>query len=114
MNDVKLSLLVLKTHQLERLKDFYTAVGISFAKEKHGDGPLHLAARIGDVVIEFHPLDAEPGPANPFTRTAKGARSLKVLAKLGAAVVSGPRVTEWGRRAVVKAPDGRKVEVVQG
>ena len=29
-------------------------------------------------------------------------------------VVSGPAMTAWGRRAVARDPDGRKVEVVQG
>jgi hypothetical protein len=33
-----------------------------------------------------------------------------VLARLAATIISGPAVTEWGRRAVVKDPDGRKVE----
>ena len=37
-----------------------------------------------------------------------------VLARLGSAVVSGPAKTPWGRMAVVRDPDGRKVELAHG
>lgn len=113
MSDIKLNLLVLKTHHLDRLKDFYSAFGISFAEERHGDGPLHLSARVGDVILELYPL--QKGEAGGGTRLGFSVPDLNaVLKRLGAAVVSGPRETEWGRRAVVKDPDGRRVEVVQG
>jgi predicted enzyme related to lactoylglutathione lyase len=113
MSDVKLNLIVLKTPQLARLKEFYAALGISFAEEKHSEGPLHLAGRVGEVVIELYPL--QDGEADSTTRLGFSVPDLDtVLARLGAAVVSGPAVTAWGRRAVVKDPDGRKVEVVQG
>jgi hypothetical protein len=48
MNAAKLNLLVLKTRQLDRLRAFYAALGLSFAEERHGEGPLHLAARDPD------------------------------------------------------------------
>src|SRR5262249_55832028 len=64
MSDVTLNLLVLKTQQLDRLKEFYSALGLSFAEEKHGDVPLHLAARVGEVVLELYPLPADAGPAD--------------------------------------------------
>lgn len=113
MSDIKLNLLVLKTHHLDRLKEFYSALGVSFVEERHGDGPLHLAARVGEVVIELYPL--QNGEADSTTRLGFAVPDLDaVLERLGAAVVSGPAMTAWGRRAVVKDPDGRKVEVVQG
>jgi hypothetical protein len=40
MADVSLRLLVLKSPQGERLRAFYRALGIDWAKEKHGDSPL--------------------------------------------------------------------------
>lgn len=114
MNGVQLNLIVLKTHHLDRLKEFYSALGVCFVEEKHGEGPLHLAGRVGEVVLELYPLPADAGPADASTRLGFSVPDLDaVLAGLGAAVVSGPRSTEWGRMAVVKDPDGRKVEVVQ-
>mgnify|MGYP001395022962 CR=1 FL=1 len=118
MDAVKLNLLVLKTHQLERLKDFYAALGLSFAEERHGEGPPHLAARVGDLVLELYPLPADAGPADGMTRVGFAVPDLdaamRSLEALQAVVVSGPKMTEWGRRAVVRDPDGRAVKMVQG
>jgi catechol 2,3-dioxygenase-like lactoylglutathione lyase family enzyme len=111
----RLNLLVLKTHDLEAARKFYSALGVSFAEERHGGGPLHLAACLGDVVLELYPLSADGGAADVSTRLGFTIPDLDaVIRSLGPAVVSGPRDTEWGRRAVVRDPDGRKVELVQG
>jgi catechol 2,3-dioxygenase-like lactoylglutathione lyase family enzyme len=115
MSELKLHLIVLKTHDLEKLRDFYACLGLTFAEEKHGDGPLHLAARVGDLVLELYPLPADAGSADSTTRLGFAVSDLDAtVARLGAAVGSGPRTTEWGRRAVARDPDGRKVEVVEG
>jgi lactoylglutathione lyase len=115
MSGAKLNLLVLKTRQLEKLLDFYTALGIALTEESHGQGPLHLAARVGDLILELYPLPADAGLADATTRLGFAVPDLDaVLAKLGAAVVSGPAMTPWGRGAVARDPDGRKVELVQG
>jgi catechol 2,3-dioxygenase-like lactoylglutathione lyase family enzyme len=117
MNAVKLNLLVLKTHQLDRLSGFYATLGIVFVTEKHGEGPLHLAGRVGEVVLELYPLPANAGPADSTSRLGFGVSDLdavlRSLEAAGAVMVSGPRLTEWGRRAVVRDPDGRAVELVQ-
>lgn len=106
---------VLKSQHLNRSRDFYAALGISFAEEKHGDGPIHLAARVGDLVLELYPLPADAGLADAATRLGFSVPDLDgVLARLSAAVVSGPRSTEWGRRAASRDPDGRNVELLEG
>jgi predicted enzyme related to lactoylglutathione lyase len=117
MNDPMLNLLVLKTHDLDRLKVFYSALGLSFVEEKHGDGPRHLAARVGDLVLELYPLPAGAAPADATTRLGFVVPELdavvRSLAAVGA-VVSQPRQSQWGTRAVVRDPDARAVELVQG
>jgi hypothetical protein len=55
MTGVKLSLLVLKTRQLDRLRDFYAALGIDFAEERHARGPVHYAGPAGDGVLDSTP-----------------------------------------------------------
>jgi hypothetical protein len=63
MGKVTLSLIVLKTRQLDRLRKFYASLGINLVEEKHGKGPVHYAARIGDTVMEVYPLsekDSQP------------------------------------------------------
>src|SRR5262245_25219498 len=111
MSVVTLNLLVLKTRQLDRLRDFYAALGISFVGEQHGHGPTHFAGRAGDLVLELYPLPADSGPAEAGARLGFAVPDLdavlRSLAEAGADMVSGPRMAPWGRRAVVRDPDGR-------
>ena len=117
MAAIKLNLLVLKTRQLDRLKAFYAALGIAFAAEKHGDGPTHYAGRIGETLLELYPLPENAGPADATTRLGFAVSDVDaVMGSLEAAcgtVVSQPRQTEWGYRAVVRDPDGRAVDLCQ-
>jgi predicted enzyme related to lactoylglutathione lyase len=118
MAAIRLNLLVLKTRQLDRLRDFYSALGITFAEERHGDGPTHLAGRVGDVVLELYPLPADAGPADSTTRLGFIVpdldAALRQMEAAGATVVSPPRQTEWGRRSLIRDPDGRAVELCDG
>ena len=112
-----LRLLVLRTKQLERLRDFFHPLGVSFAAEQHGNGPLHYAGELGGVVLELYPLAQDVQAEDHLTRLgfAVGdlATTLHALEAAGAAVISKPRQTEWGLRAVVRDPDGRAVELYQ-
>src|SRR5947209_5302880 len=115
---MRLNLLVLETRQLDRLKGFYAALGIAFAGEKHGDGPPHYAGNIGDLVLELYPLPEGAGPAEATTRLGFAVAGLDAavhaLEAAGAEVIARPRQTAWGRRAVVRDPDGRAVELSEG
>jgi hypothetical protein len=110
-----LSLLVLRTTRMEPLRLFYTALGISFAEERHGTGPLHYAGRVGEAVLELYPLTDE----KPFENVRLGLTvpdlnaALHALANIGVSPERPPAVTEWGLRAVVRDPDDRAVELLQ-
>jgi hypothetical protein len=67
MAAARLNLLVLKTTGPGRLRAFYAALGISFAEERHGEGPVHYAGRVGDLVLELYPLPAGAGAADATT-----------------------------------------------
>jgi predicted enzyme related to lactoylglutathione lyase len=116
MADVRLGLLVLKTRQLDRLRAFYAALGLAFAEEKHGDGPLRHAARIDGLVLEIYPLPPD-ATADGTTRLGFVVADLdgvvRSLEAADASVVSRPADTAWGRRAVARDPDGRAVELTQ-
>jgi len=102
---------------LNSLRTFYAALGIEFTEEQHGDGPVHYAGRLGDVVFEIYPLSEDGPVADATTRLGFSVENMtKVVAALqtlGVAVVSPPQSTEWGCRAVVRDPDGRAVELYQ-
>jgi lactoylglutathione lyase len=112
-----LRLLVLRSKPIERLRDFFRALGVSLAAERHGNGPLHYAGDLGGVVLELYPLDPDaPSDHHPlrlgFTVDDLAA-TLHTLETLDAAIISEPRKSEWGVRAVVRDPDGRAVELYQ-
>lgn len=117
MITVKLNLLVLKTHHPDRLKDFYSALGISFAEERHGDGLKHYAGRIADLVLELFPLPEGGSPADAATRlgfvVSDVDTAVRSLEATGGTVAVRPRRSEWGYRAVVRDPDGRAVELCE-
>lgn len=51
-----LNLLVLRCADIQLSKAFYENLGLSFDKEKHGNGPEHYATCMNDgLVIELYP-----------------------------------------------------------
>jgi lactoylglutathione lyase len=105
MNSVSLKLLVLKTRQLERVRTFYEALGVSFVEEKHGNGPVHYAGQVGETVLEVYPLAGE-GSADGTIRLGFAVENLdQVLER----VQSGE--TQVVTSVVVRDPDGRAVEL---
>lgn len=117
MGKPALSLVVLKTRQIGRLRGFYETLGINWKEERHGQGPAHFAGQIGEVVFELYPLPDDGTPADATTRLGFAVEKVNVvfqaLQNLGAPVVNGPAATQWGVRAVVRDPDGRAVELYE-
>ena len=117
MADVSLTLLVLKTRQVEQMRRFYQTIGIDFGEEQHGTGPVHFAGRIGNVVIEIYPLSEEGTPADSSTRLGFGVENVAEIVQAlhgnGTKIVTPARETAWGLQAVVRDPDGRAVELTQ-
>ncbi len=108
-----ITLLVLKTDAVERLRDFYACLGFEFFEEQHGNGPRHWSASAGDAVLEIYPLP-DDGTVDVTTRLGFGisdfedvVESVRQLAE----VMGEPKQTQWGLRAVVRDPDGRAVEL---
>jgi catechol 2,3-dioxygenase-like lactoylglutathione lyase family enzyme len=118
MPEPKLNLLVLKTHDLPRLRNFFAPLGLAFVEEQHGKGPVHFAAHCGDLVLELYPLPDDASVPDATTRLGFAVADLEAtlqgLRALGAEVVREPRATAWGRQAVVRDPDGRSVELTEG
>jgi lactoylglutathione lyase len=117
MADVSLTLLVLKTCQVEPLRRFYQTLGVELAEERHGTGPVHFAGRAGDVVIEVYPLPDDGSPVDSSTRLGFAVENLaeivQALEGIGTKIVTSSRETAWGLQAVVRDPDGRSVELTQ-
>ena len=116
MPEIALSLLVIKTHQRDKHKDFYSTLGLEFVEEQHGSGPLHYAAKLSHGVFEIYPL---PDEAESDSSTRVGfnvldlATTLTTLHNAGFCEPKSPKQTPWGLRAVVHDPDGHAVELYQ-
>ena len=116
MNDVSLNLVVIRSTDIERACRFYTASGLAFTKHAHGTGPEHYACEVGGVVFEIYPRMSKE---DSTSATRLGFRVMSVddavagLQQLGAKVVSPPKESPWGRRAVIDDPDGHRVELTE-
>ncbi len=116
--ELTLGLLVLRTSQVEAKLTFYRILGLAFVEEKHGAGPVHYSCQLGRTVIEIYPGSAQ----EPLDYRKSGATLLgfnvasldgvlDAMRRIGVPVLTDPKTTVWGRRAVLKDPDGRAVEL---
>jgi lactoylglutathione lyase len=116
VNNITLNLVVLRSSDIARSVAFYTQLGLQFTQHRHGSGPEHFAAELSGGVFELYPLSAE---CPPTLGTRIGFRvpsldaSIAALTAFPGAVVSPPKASEWGRRAVITDPDGHRVELLQ-
>ncbi|MSU57924.1 MAG: bleomycin resistance protein [Pedosphaera sp.] len=97
----------------------YRTLGLTFTQEQHGAGPIHHSCDMDGTVLEIYPSSEGGAP----DRRAGGATSLgfrvpsvdavlSALKPLGTPVITPPKDSQWGRRAVVADPDGRAVEIL--
>lgn len=93
-----LALLVLYCADPDACRDFSTALGCAFTRERHGDGPPHWAAELdGGTVLELYPATAR----RPVSSTRVGLRTALAPGRVPV-------------RRVLTDPDGRAVEVAAG
>ena len=110
---MKLSLLVIRTHDLLRVKEFYELLGLTFKEEKHGKGPKHFAAILDDgLVFEIYPIkDPEQNP-DKVRLGFKIKYLYKLINKLrdnGVGPISQPIPNSYS--ILIKDPDGRTIEL---
>jgi lactoylglutathione lyase len=116
MNTPRVNLVVLRVSDIDRAAAFYRLLGVEFTKHAHGSGPLHYVSEANGVVFELYPATAEQAVSSS-TRIGFAVADVddavsKLGAFVGARVVTAPKDSEWGRRAVVADPDGHRVELV--
>ncbi len=109
-------LVVIRARNPAELSRFYTALGLRFDRERHGDGPEHYASRVGGSVFEIYPRSSDTDSTSS-TRLGFGVPDLDaacagVLAGRGR-LVKAAADTPWGRRAVIGDPEGHIVEIVE-
>lgn len=108
------NLIVIRSRDLDRAAEFYAALGLSLKRHSHGNGPLHLASENAGQVFEIYPL-GENGQGTSAARIGFSVPSVdeaySALLSAGGKEVSAPKLSPWGRRAVISDPDGHRVEL---
>lgn len=49
--------LVIRAKNMEDFLVFFNALGLTFKRERHGDGPWHLVCQVGEKVLEIYPAN---------------------------------------------------------
>jgi catechol 2,3-dioxygenase-like lactoylglutathione lyase family enzyme len=109
-----LSLVVIRSIDIERAHRFYSALGLSLRRDAHGAGPDHYVAAVSGLVFEIYPLAAGQPPttgARLGFQVDAVDQLVPALVEAGGSVVIAPRDTDAGRHAVVTDPDGHRVEL---
>jgi lactoylglutathione lyase len=113
-----LNLIVLRASDVDKTLKFYEAVGISFVQEQHVSGPIHYSCEMDSIIIEIYP--GQPGTAPDRKNGGSTTLGFRVVAldsilaavqHMGAKLLTNPKDSPWGRRAVVEDPDGRAIEL---
>ena len=111
-----LNLVVIRSPDIDRAVLFYRNLGLQFTKHAHGSGPEHYSCEGGGLVFEIYPLrptDAPTSAARLGFVVEQVDSLLKAFVELGAEIVSPPKDSPWGRRAVVRDLDGHSIELVE-
>ena len=106
-----LNLLVLRSPDIERARQFYELLGMRFSRHAHGTGPEHYAHEDERGVFEIYPTKQPSGDAAGlgFAVDDLAATRESLIAYAPAEI----RESEWARSFVIRDPDGRRVEVKQ-
>lgn len=113
---MQLNLLVLRARHPAKLARFYEEFGCQFEQERHGSGPAHFACSQNGSVFEIYPLSSQ-GIGTTEVRVGFRVDDVDAACQraiaLNGALLSSPSDSEWGRRAVLRDPEGHTVELHQ-
>ena len=108
----RLDLLILRSENIKRLKEFYSSL-LMTKFEKHADhGPAHYGAILGEVLIELYPTKKRI--SNLDSPGFKVGNIDEVIQRVGnQCVYREPYQNSYGKFAMLKDPDGRLVHLTE-
>lgn len=104
---MKISLLVIRCHDIEVSKAFYERLGLHFQKEKHGKGLEHYSCEYEDTVFELYPKTIQTGLDN----IRIGFKVTDINLIISQLEILSSYEFAGNKIYVVLDPDGRKVEI---
>jgi len=112
---MNLYLIVYYVDSIEQSKYFFELLGLSFTKEKHGDGPVHFSTTLSKTVLELYPNNERNG----ITRTRLGLElptpilpDIKAIENLSDKPVDIMSLDNDKKYAVLEDPNGNKIDLV--
>ncbi|MBS4218254.1 VOC family protein [Bacillus sp. FJAT-49711] len=112
--NISLNLIVLKSNNLEASVSFYKELGLKFKKEQHGKGPEHYACELDHLVFEIYPsTEKQIEKIRIGFAVEKLENMIEALRSKGKKITTEPKMSPWGKRAVVIDPDGNSVELLE-
>ena len=113
---MQLNLLVIKTHQLDKIKAQYELLGFDFIYHNRGNRPFHYSAELDGLIFEIYPLPKNKLIADDTTRLGFSIKNVTTkiaeLKNTNWKIAADISETKWGTRAVIQDLDGRKVELI--
>src|SRR4051794_35562516 len=95
-----LNLVVIRSKDIERASEFYSAMGLLIRPDSHGSGPRHYVSVVCGLVFEIYPLIDGQAPTTS-TRLGFQVEAIDALVprlvRAGGAVVSSLRDVVGGR-----------------
>ncbi|MEL6457444.1 MAG: VOC family protein [Cyanobacteria bacterium J06621_15] len=116
MNPIALNLIVIRVKDLEISKKFYERLGINFVCEQHGNGEKHLCAMLSGIVFEIYPSNnnnIDTSAVRLGFRVSSVDKTIEELQAIETDIISPPKNSSWGKRAVIVDPDGHKIELIE-
>lgn len=108
-----MSLVVIRTSDVERSRAFYSSLGLELTPERHGSGPLHYSCMISDTIVELYPTKQKTGGGRLGLRIPGLTRAMGELRSSGQLLREPTKVCGQGGQEVfvIRDPDGNDVEL---
>ena len=107
-----ISFLTLFAEDIERTADVYRLLGLRFATERHGAGPLHLASVADGLVVEIYPGKDTASPGTMIGIEVADLAAVRAkLAEAGIRLHRDIEQIDGARRLIAVDPEGRRVFV---
>lgn len=113
---MKLNLVVIRTENPKQLAEFYEQLGLTFEYHRHGKGVMHYSTEIDGLVFEIYPFLKNQTTPDTTLRLGFEVKDLeKLLETLSnhLEIIQPVKPSPWGKRAIIKDLDGRKIELTE-
>lgn len=112
---MEVRLIVIRTSDTQKLADFYSLLGLTFACHRRGSSPAHYTATIGQTVFEIYPLAKDQETCDKNLRLGFGVENfedtIQTLKKFQVHFPVEPTKNAFDVMAVISDPDGRQIEL---